>query len=275
MPARTAGSRIRGAWLGGSYLEFLSLFRRLDWAGRPVADVALGGVFLAQCSASTMARRPPTPAMMMMPRAVRLLVRSIIWVVTALLMLASIGVIRFLSRPSAESLQCAAAREAAQARHDIVERIAILDEYLRTCEAGAQKWSAQAGEWTAARQQAAQKEYDDGCQQIAARHHMTVAELKTLVDLLLPQPESPTFYARDCWEISVLLADGLLILNMPVYWLLALILFGGWADFSSQLSDAMVDPRGEGLDYVKVYLCLLLCAGVVGVELVLLQKLLS
>ncbi len=197
-----------------------------------------------------------------------------IWLVTAALMLAGVVVIRFLSTTAGEGRPPAAssASHETKAKRSRVEEIGILGETLQAEESVLRSLQG-SGPLTPTEQRKGMQAREEAHQRIAAEHQMTVAELNDLMAANVPGCRPLTFYQCHGFVIGVLGLDGLLILNMPLYWLLALVLFGGWGDFRIALGE-IVRPE-ERLFQVRLNLFFLLCGLAIAGEAAMLHICLS
>jgi hypothetical protein len=191
-------------------------------------------------------------------------------------MLAGILVIRSLSKTDGVVGRPAAASVSRNtgAKRSRKEEIEIVAAFLDAAESAAAT-AGRTDKLTPSDQRKLEKMCEDAYQRIAAAHRMTVADLKDFVEAQIPHVKPPTFYQRNHSTISVLLLDGLLILNMPVYRLLALVLFGGWQSFLSALGEELTVRPGEGTLHPRVILFFFLCGLAVVGELGLLLTYLS
>ena len=184
--------------------------------------------------------------------------RFIVWTITAILM--SAGVIAVQLSKTRRDLQLAADPDRSP-----VERVRILCEYMEANEAA---FRAQASPPDIRKLKIA---HDDLSGRIAAEHHMSVAELQAFLKAHMRSYLPPTFYELHRFEISTLQFDGLLILNIPVYWLLALVFFRGWRDYSELLDTIMAAAKDDLWDYPRAVTFLAVCGAIVTGELYLLR----
>jgi hypothetical protein len=143
-----------------------------------------------------------------------------LWTITAVLM--TVGTVAISlnvkSQRAREDEAISKLREA-EAKYDPVERLLAIGEYLQAGEAWARRGAPSADESLKA-----------DVARIAARHRMTVAELEGFAAARPANFSAPTMFDRNSFPIGILLLDGLLILNLPVFrWLARVLSDGRWA----------------------------------------------
>lgn len=177
------------------------------------------------------------------PSARRLRFRACVWVVTAVLM--AVGLAAAWSKAKARrDWQAATISQEPElrARFDPAERMLIMGDYLAATEQSLRRMTDKAEQTTPAERRNLQAAYEADLERIAARHHLSSAELKRLAaadieGYVASHPLRPVRSAggdKEQFTLMILLFDGLLILNMPIYSLLARFL-GGWDALQSRL----------------------------------------
>jgi len=200
--------------------------------------------------------------------------RAVVWLLAASGVIWAAILLRSDSRVKRE--EAAKAAESALS-HENLERFIIMSELLGISDRIAQlpppptPNNGEPGE-SDPQDRAYQREFA----RIAAAHKMSVAELEAISRKLFePLPDNRPFRERHAAEVWFLLLDGLLILNMPVYWGLAALMYGDWSAYREEFLDALRARRRERLDYWGVWFHALLFLAIVGSQLGLLYQFVS
>jgi hypothetical protein len=190
-----------------------------------------------------------------------------VWAITVVLTVASVLAIRWFGDAPEDPRRVALRKAIAQRSSE--ERVAIMSEYFAACEKGGREFATNLNPSQAEIERQGQA-LSEACRRIAEAHHISLEELHAIGDGTLERP--PTFVQRNGFELFVLYFTPLVILNTPLYWLLAVILFGSWAGYQDEDREYYSVPKSERICYLRMNLYQMLCAVVLLPEFWLLAQ---